>query len=180
MIRSPAAVASERLSTQAGQGDAERPDWDGAKVSYERMLDKGHRPSEEEILATLGHSAPWLDLRRFIEDNYDFEPELAFFGKKYGWTIRYRLSGKTLCSLFPESGAFSALIVLGRKQAEKALSMLEQFTPGTRAVLEGTEQLHDGRWLWIRVTDQAGANDIKEFLSVKRRPRIHKPQGSSQ
>ena len=140
-------------------------------MNYERMLDKEHQPSEEEILNTIGQTAAWLNLRQYIEENYDFAPELVFYGKKYGWTIRYRKSGKTLCSLFPERGAFSALVVLGKKEAGKALAMLDEFSPGLRAVLQGTEQLHDGRWLWIRVSSIDTANDIKELLRLKRRPR---------
>lgn len=140
-------------------------------MSYDRMLDKEHQPTEEEILDTIGQTTAWLNLGQYIEENYDFVPELVFYGKKYGWTVRYRRSGKTLCSLFPEKDAFTALVVLGKKEAEKALSMLDEFSPGVRALLGGTEQLHDGRWLWIRVLTINEANDIKELLRVKRRPK---------
>ena len=140
-------------------------------MSYERMLDKAHRPTEEEILNTIGETAPWLGLRRYIQENYDFASELAFFAKTYGWTVRYRKSGKTLCSLFPEKGAFSALIVLGKKEAEQALSMVDEFGPNVRKVLTSTEQLHDGRWLWIRVLSAGDADDVKRLVNVKRRPR---------
>lgn len=140
-------------------------------MSYERMLNKEHQPSEEEIHNMIGHTAAWLNLRQYLEENYDFVPELVFYAKKYGWTIRYRKSGKTLCSLFPERGTFSTLIVLGRKEAEKALSMLDEFNENIRTVLEGTEQLHDGWWLWIRVFCVDEVNDIKKLLRVKRKPR---------
>lgn len=141
-------------------------------MDYERLLDKAHQPTEAEILETIGQTAAWLDLRQYIETRYgDWTPELKFFAKRYGWTIRYRKSGKTLCYLFPERGAFSVLIVLGKKEAEKALAMAEEFGPDARAVLEDTEQLHDGRWLWIRVLDTDDAEDVKRLLRAKRRPR---------
>jgi hypothetical protein len=140
-------------------------------MSYERMLNKAHRPTEEEILETIGDAVPWLDLRQYIRENYDSVEELAFFAKKYGWTVRYRKSGKTLCSLFPEKGAFSALIVLGKKEAEKALSMVDEFGPAVREVLTNTEQLHDGRWLWIRVLSAEDAVDVKKLLALKKRPK---------
>lgn len=140
-------------------------------MSYERMLDKAHQPTEEEILNTIGETAAWLNLKQYIEENYDFAPELVFYAKNYGWTIRYRKSGKTLCSLFPEEGAFSALVVLGKKEAGKALSMSDEFGPNVRTVLENTEQLHDGRWLWIRVLSSDDADDVKKLLRVKRKPK---------
>jgi hypothetical protein len=141
-------------------------------MGHERMLDKAHQPSEVEILETIGQTAAWLDLRQYINTRYgDWTPELKFFAKQYGWTIRYRKSGKTLCYLFPETGAFSVLVVLGKKEAEKALTMADKLGPNARAVLEGTEQLHDGRWLWIRVLDVDDAEDVKRLLRAKRKPR---------
>ena len=141
-------------------------------VDHQRMLDKEHEPTEEEIVSTVGQAAAaWLDLRRYIEENYDFVPERIFYGKKYGWTVRYRKSGKTLCSLFPERDAFTALMVLGRKDAEKAVSILDEFSPGVRTLLEGTEQLHDGRWLWVRALTDEDAEDVKRLLNIKRKPK---------
>ena len=73
--------------------------------------------------------------------------------------------------MFPEHGAFSVLIVLGKKEAEKALAMADEFGANARAVLEDTEQLHDGRWLWIRVLDVDDAEDVERLLRAKRKPR---------
>jgi hypothetical protein len=119
--------------------------WRGriVEMDYERLLDKAHQPTEADILETIGHTAAWLDLRQYIETRYgDWTPECKCFAKRYGWTIRYRKSGRTLCYLSPERGAFSVLIVLGKKEAEKALAMAEEFGPNARAVLEGTEQAY--------------------------------------
>lgn len=139
-------------------------------MSYERMLDKDHQPTDREILKTISDTAPWLELRQYLESSYDLAPELVDYGK-HGWTIRYRKSGKTLCSLFPERGAFTALVILGKKEAEKALSMMDQFNARVRKLLDDAEQLHDGRWLWIRVRKQSDINSIKELLKLKRKPK---------
>ena len=139
-------------------------------MSYERMLDKDHQPTDREILKTIGDTAPWLELKQYLESSYDFASELVDYGK-HGWTIRYRKSGKTLCSLFPEKGAFTALVVLGKKEAEKALSMMDQFNASVRKLLDDTEQLHDGRWLWIRVRKQSDIDSIEELLKLKRKPK---------
>ena len=140
-------------------------------MSYERMLDGEHQPTEAEILKTIGKKKVWLDLKQYLEQNYDFVPELVFYGAKYGWTIRYRKSGKTLCSLFPEKGAFTVLLVLGKQETEKALSMLDEFNTRVRKLVNGAEQRRDGRWLWIRVVTSVDADDIKELLKVKRKPK---------
>ena len=82
---------------------------------FERLKDTTNEPTEEITINFIGKQASktWIYLRQFIEENYDFKPETVFYGNKYGWTVRYRKSGKTLCSLFPEKGAFTVLVVLG-------------------------------------------------------------------
>jgi hypothetical protein len=85
-----------------------------------RMTDKSHKPSGEEMVEFIGEPAKqaWGAMQRFLEEHYDFVPETVFYGEKYGWTVRYRKSGKTLCSLFPERGGFTVLVVLGGKESE--------------------------------------------------------------
>lgn len=137
------------------------------------MADKTHKPTEEEIESFIGEQAKeaWREIRKFIESHYDFVPETVFYGEKYGWTIRYRKSGKTLCSLFPEKGGLTVLIVLGKKESEKALSTRDQLNSKIKELLGSTEQLRDGRWLWIRLLTVEDTDDVKKLLQVKRKPK---------
>jgi len=137
------------------------------------MIDKTHKPTEEEMESFIEEQArePWLEIRRFIEDRYDLTPEIIFYGTKYGWTVRYRKNGKTLCSLFPEKGEFTILIVLGKKESKKALSMRDELSSKIQKILRDMEQLHDGRWLWIRLLTTKDTDDIKKLLQIKRKPK---------
>lgn len=147
---------------------------------FVRMTDKICKPTEKEILGFIGEQAEnaWQELRRFIEDNYEIEPETIFYGAKYGWTVRYRKSGKTLCSLFPEKGGFTVLITLGNKESEEAYTIKSKLSSQMNKLLTNTKQLHDGRWLWIRTTTKEQIRDVKELLQIKRRPKRAKPDCS--
>ncbi len=139
-------------------------------MEFTRMLNEDHEPSEEEILASIGNAKLWLELKKYLDQSYDFIPEQVFYGKKYGWTIRYRKSGKTLCSLFPEHGSFTTLIVLGMKEGEKSSQIHDDLSPETRKLFVSTKHLHDGKWLWIRVLKPIHVEDIKRLLAIKRKP----------
>lgn len=140
------------------------------------MCDKERKPTEEDIQHFIGKQATrdWVELTSFLGSNYDFDFEIIFYGKKYGWTVRYRKGGKTFCTLFPESGCFTVLIVLGKKEVEKVENILDELGSGLKEIFATTDQLQDGKWLWIRIPSSATITDIKRLLEVKRKPRSAK------
>ena len=135
-------------------------------------MDGTHAPAEQEMADFIGEPAKgaWTRLRRFLKENYDIMPEMIF-DKKHGWDVRYRKSGKTLVTLTPEKGAVRILLVLGREESEKALSMRDELSPRMYKLIEETKQLHDGRWLWIRLFQAKEAEDVEKLLAVKRKPK---------
>ena len=137
------------------------------------MTNKTRKPTAEEMVSFIGEQAKeaWLEIKRFIKDRYDLVPETIFYGTKYGWTIRYSKGGKTICSLFPEKGGFTVLIVLGKKESEKALLIRNELSTKIHKLLGNTEQLHDGRWLWIRLLTTSDTDDVKKLLQIKRKPK---------
>ena len=141
-------------------------------MSYERMVHKEFKPTEKQMLELLGKKATlWSDLREYLATHYDHTPELDFGGKKYGWAIRYRKSKKTLITLFPERGGFTALIVLGREEIAKVNAILDELSLNVREILITTKQLHDGCWSWIRPSSKADIESIKALLGMKRQPK---------
>lgn len=141
-------------------------------MKYERLLNKFEKPSESHIASYLGSSVDlWNDIHKYVNDNYDFIPELAFFTKKYGWTIRYRRSGKTLCYFFPEADAFSILIVLGSKEAAKVALQKNKLSKKAIDVFENTEQLRDGRWMWMRILEKSDLDSLIVFINAKKKPK---------
>ena len=139
---------------------------------YQRMIDGSITPTEDDITKTVGKkSSLWLEIQKYLEEYYDFTPELIYYGQKYGWTLRYRKSGKTLCSLFPEKDAFTVLVVLGRIEVEKTFSIIDMLNLEVRTLFENAEQKRDGRWLWIRVLINADVESIKVLLNIKRKSR---------
>ena len=135
------------------------------------LLEKDHPPTWQEIEQTLGAAwGAWDRLTRYLAETYpEVPPELSYGGKKYGWNLWYRKSGKSLLSLFPNEGYFVAQIVLGSAQVEQALSL--ELGENVGSLLRQTPQLHDGRWLYIHASTEQDVADIQQLLRLKRRPK---------
>jgi len=140
------------------------------------FVDKNELPAAEAVEHALGENfALWERLARYIDQNYKMAGEWNFGGKKYGWNCWYRKGGKTLVTLYPQQGGFVAQVVLGRLELEKALA-LELGEAIGRQVRE-TPMLHDGKWLFLRITTAEEERDIEQLLLVKRRPTRAAKQG---
>ncbi len=140
---------------------------------HQRMLERDKKPSRAEMVGFIGVKAEtaWNELLSFMKANYDIEPETVFYGTNYGWLVRYRKSNKTLCSFFPERNSFTFLITYGKKEIEKYCEQRDEFSKSINELFDNTKQLHDGRWLFIRVVDKELVNEIKKLISIKRKPK---------
>lgn len=141
-------------------------------MSYERMLNKERKPTKAGMLKWVGKRVMfWSDMRKYLASCYNHKPEISFYGKKYGWSVRYRKSSKTLVTLFPECGGFTVLVVLGKKEVAKAEAVFDKLSMRVQKLFRETKQYHDGRWLWIRPSSKADIKSIKLLLNVKQQPK---------
>lgn len=140
---------------------------------YKRLLDKNAIPDEEILVNTIGQPLIelWNRLKAFLDENYDFQPELHYYGLKYGWCYKYRRKNKTLCVLFPETGAFTVLVTLGKKEIEKIENNINSFNRKTQRVFNEAYQYHDGKWVYRRVLNGGDLEDVIAMIKIKKRPK---------
>ena len=140
-------------------------------IKYQRLLDGEKKPSERTILATIGTRGTklWKQLRAFLKVNFDFKPELHFYGKKHGWCFKYTRKNKTLCVLFPETKAFTVLVVLGKKEVAQFKENKLNFNEDTRRLFKTAVQYHDGKWLYKRILNSSDVKDAIGLIRMKRR-----------
>mgnify|MGYP002153788772 CR=1 FL=1 len=133
------------------------------------FVDKMHRPTMEEVSAVIGPKRQlWDSLTRFVVKTYQIQRDFAFYGKNYGWAVRFRAGGKALLSMYPGKESFTVQIVLGQTVAEQAFSL--NLGKDVRKVLEKAHRFPEGRWLFIKVESQRDLNDIQRLLLVKSGP----------
>jgi hypothetical protein len=145
-------------------------------MAYERLIDKNDRPTDEYMVDVIGQplAEAWSRLRRFLVETYDIEAYVQFGGPRYGWNLQHRKGGRPLCEMYPEHGSFSALVVLGKKELDQALEMLDSFGDNVRQALVNTPRYHDGCWMYMRMANpescQKDVDDIERLILIKKKP----------
>jgi hypothetical protein len=130
------------------------------------FVEKQHQPSMREVFASIGSKKGlWKDLEKFVADNFRTKRDFAFYGKNYGWALRFRKEGKTLLSMYPGKGVFTVQIVLAETPAKKAVNL--KLGKNARNVLESAHEFSEGRWLFIKVNSKQDFRDIQQLLLLK-------------
>lgn len=66
-----------------------------------------------------------------------------------GWNLKFKKSGKSLCTIYPREQYFTVLLVVGRKEREPFEAMLPDCTPVLRDMYTRTKEGCGQRWLMI-------------------------------
>jgi hypothetical protein len=139
------------------------------------FTDKTAKPMVGELLQSLGTKRElWNDLVKFISDTYGVQGEFKYYGKKYGWTLCFAKSGRSLISLYPGRKGFTAQVVIGSKIDNKVRRL--KLGQNVKLIYKSARMRHDGRWLFIKVKTQKDVKDIQQLLMLKMKPSAMKNQ----
>jgi hypothetical protein len=131
----------------------------------------GVSPTRESLVGALMDATElWDGLTEQLRLQMGARGTWAWGGPKYGWEQRFKRAGRPFVTLTPEGGAFTALVILGREEAERAgrLSLGER----ARRTYDDARQYHDGRWLYLRVETANDAADVRALLLEKLPPTL--------
>ena len=130
------------------------------------FTDKQHPPSQGEIQASLGSQwDTWQELKLVVEGTNKSTGELKFYGKNYGWAVRYCKGGKALLSLYPAQAGFTVQIILSEDEIAQARQ--SDLTQDTLGIIDAAHPYSEGRWLFIPIKSNRDLQDIKRMLAIK-------------
>ena len=141
-------------------------------MAHERFLDRKVQPDQAMINTQIGDMvlSVWNDVTDHLKRNFPgCQSEMIYYSPQHGWGIRYRHGAALLCTLFPERGAFTALITLDPQEDAVALDKINFFNMRIREILNQTSSLSQGRWLWIQIEDHTDFVGFKMLLDLKKR-----------
>ncbi len=135
------------------------------------ILDRSAEPSFEDIRGYIAGDAGsrWAELTDYIEETYASTPLLAYSvcAGKPGWNVKYKKGGKALCTLYPESDGFIALVVLSAADMDVFEAVRGDYTDYVRELYDGCKTFNSTKWLMIRVSDDNVLEDVKKLLKLK-------------
>ncbi|MCL2696167.1 MAG: DUF3788 domain-containing protein [Clostridiales bacterium] len=133
-------------------------------------------PLEEQI-NTFVDTPLWDDLAQHLQQTYCIQPKLSYSncamdkGEWKGWNVKYKKSGKALCTLYPKQGYFVLLLVVGEKQSPEADLLIPACDAYTQELYNKTPFVMGGKWLAMEVTNENILRDAKNFIALRVNPK---------
>ena len=141
-------------------------------MSWNQRYPKSQQPSLSEIAAYID-SPLWGDLCAWAEATYGIAPKVehSICSGAPGWNVKYKKGGRALCTLYPDEGAFTAMVTVGSKEAAEAELLLPTFSDYLRELYDRTREFNGARWLMIRVSDPRVLEDVKTLIRLRVAPK---------
>lgn len=141
-------------------------------MKWNELFNENQTPSSKGIKDYIGSAeAYWNDLIEYIENTYQSKPKTEYSrcSLQPGWNVKYKKSGKSLCTLYPMQDYFIVLIVIGPKEQDEAEAAMEAgvFSPYVAALYRKTSGSAMGSWLMIEVKERSILNDIKILMDMR-------------
>ncbi len=110
------------------------------------------------------------ELCRHLETEHQSKSVVEFSrcSMQYGWNVKYKKAGRSLCTLYPMEGYFIALIVIGERELPETELILSSFTKYFQQLFYETKTGMGQKWLMINVTEDAVLEDVKQCIAVRR------------
>src|SRR5574344_2198075 len=137
-------------------------------MEWSELYKSDKMPTFNEISEYINN--PFLkDLCNFIESNYNVEARIEHSSCSLlpGWNVKYKKSGKSICTLYPNKNYFTCMLTVSSKNQEEIEYFLPSCTEYIQNIYKNTTIFNNSRWLMFDITSTEILKDVKELISIK-------------
>lgn len=105
-----------------------------------------------------------------VKETYGVSEKIEFSScsMEPGWNVKFKKSGKTLCTIYPREAYFTVMVVVGRKEKEAVEDMLPGSSAKVREIYQQTREGNGQRWLMIDLEDPDDSyEDVLRLIKIR-------------
>lgn len=139
-------------------------------MDWNMLYTNGDAPSLKQIAEYIDNPL-WAEFDSRIRSAYRIEPYMDYSrcSMQPGWNIKYKKSGKSLCTCYPMQGYFIALVVIGSRELTEAELLMLLFSDYVQKVFRDAKTGNGQKWLMLEVRDKEIMNNVFELINLRKR-----------
>lgn len=134
------------------------------------LQDKNTRPTLEDIAEYIKNPL-FLQFCSQIKTLYSC-PELIEYSScsmEKGWNIKFKKSGRALCTIYPRENYFTVMVVIGKKEKERVEAILPDCSSALQNLYQQTGEGNGQRWLMIDLEDDDELyQEVFQLIQIRR------------
>ena len=145
---------------------------------WNELFNKENQPSSEQIEKYVA-TPLWGDLANYLQQTYNVNPKIEYSGCNMdggswkGWNVKYKKSGKSLCTLYPKQGYFLSLITIAEKDAAEADFLIPICCDYVKDLYSRAQFGKSyGKMLGLEVTSEEILRDMKELMALRAKKKV--------
>ena len=145
-------------------------------MEWNELFTKENEPSDSQIREFVNIPL-WDDLDAFLKTAFNVKPKLSYSscamdkGMWKGWNVKYKKSGKALCTLYPKQGYILALVSVGPGEMNEAELLMPLCTKYTQDLFKQTPSGKYGMSLAFLADNENILQDMKNLIKLRVAPR---------
>lgn len=136
------------------------------------LFPKDKIPTFQQITEYVNHPA-FLELDSKLRELYGIEPAIEYSrcSMQPGWNLKYKKSGKALCTVYPAVGYYLVLLAIGNNEMTEAELFMASCTGYVRDVFQRTEVSNGAKWLMLEIRELQAVEDLIGLVMIRKRPK---------
>ncbi len=105
-----------------------------------------------------------------IKEKYKISEKIEYSSCSWekGWNVKFKKSGKTLCTIYPREQYFTVLVVVGQKEIARVESLLPDCCAELREIYRKTTEGNGQKWLMIDLEDDGALfRDVLRLIEIR-------------
>ena len=134
------------------------------------LLYSDKEPPSWEQIAEYINNPLWTVFNQRIQSAYHSDPRLEYSrcSMQAGWNIKYKKSGRSLCTLYPMQGYFIALVVIGSRELTEAEYLMPLCSDYVQTVFRNTKTGNGQKWLMLEVREEPIMSDVFTLMNLRK------------
>lgn len=137
-------------------------------MEFDAKVKCDNTPTTEQ-LSSYVQNPLWDELCFFINETFNVTQSIEYSGCSMapGYNVKFKKSGRSLCTLYPYRGYFDCLIVIGKKAAAEAELAIPALEPVFAELYEEAKPFNNSRWLNVRVSNATTLEGLKTLIQIR-------------
>ncbi|MCI9136845.1 MAG: DUF3788 domain-containing protein [Lachnospiraceae bacterium] len=134
------------------------------------LQDKHNCPALEEIEQYVGNPV-FTGFCSEMKSTYQCSEKIEFSSCSWerGWNVKFKKSGKTLCTIYPRESYVTVMIVVGKKEKDAVEAALPECPGKLQEIYYQTKEGNGQKWLMIDLEEEGDNYDaLLRLIQIRR------------